>query len=42
MKDLLPWDDVEEVTFECEPGTLNEEKLDALRGLGITRISLRR
>lgn len=40
MKDLQSWDEVEEVTFECEPGTLQEEKLDALRGLGITRLSL--
>ena len=40
MKRLLHWDDVEEVTFECEPGTLNEEKLDTLRALGITRLSL--
>ena len=40
MKGLLAWDDAEEVTFECEPGTLNEEKLDTLRELGITRLSL--
>ena len=40
MKAVLPWDDAEEVTFECEPGTLNEEKLDTLRELGITRLSL--
>ncbi len=40
MKRLLPWDAVEEVAFECEPGTLNEEKLRALRGLGVTRLSL--
>jgi oxygen-independent coproporphyrinogen-3 oxidase len=40
MKQLLPWDDVEEVTFECEPGTLNDEKLSTLRGLGVTRLSL--
>ena len=24
MKKLLPWDEVEEVTFECEPGTLTD------------------
>jgi oxygen-independent coproporphyrinogen-3 oxidase len=40
MKRLLPWDDVEEVTFECEPGTLNDEKLSTLRNLGVTRLSL--
>ena len=40
MKAILPWDAAEEVTFECEPGTLDEEKLDTLRQLGITRLSL--
>lgn len=35
-----PWEDVEEVAFECEPGTLNEEKLRNLKDLGVTRISL--
>jgi coproporphyrinogen III oxidase-like Fe-S oxidoreductase len=34
------WRDAEEITFECEPGTLNESKLSALRGLGVTRLSL--
>jgi len=34
------WDDAEEVTFECEPGTLSEPKVKALRDLGMTRISL--
>jgi len=38
--DYLPWDDVEEVTFECEPGTLHRRKLQTLRELGITRVSL--
>lgn len=40
LRAVMPWDDVEEVTFECEPGTLNEDKLDALRRLGVTRLSL--
>src|SRR5215210_4276603 len=40
MKELLPWDEVEEVTFECEPGTLTEQKLAALREIGVTRLSL--
>ena len=35
-----PWEDAEEVTFECEPGTLNEGKLEAIRALGVTRLSL--
>lgn len=30
----------EEVTFECEPGTLQQPKLAALKELGITRLSL--
>src|SRR3954463_8154048 len=40
MKSMLPWDQVEEVTFECEPGTLTEHKLSAIRDLGVTRLSL--
>jgi oxygen-independent coproporphyrinogen-3 oxidase len=40
MKHLMPWDTAEEVTFECEPGTLSEEKLRVLHTLGITRLSL--
>lgn len=40
MKRLLPWDEVEEVTFECEPGTLTEGKLSILREMGVTRLSL--
>lgn len=40
LREVLAWDDVEEVTFECEPGTLSEEKLSTLRNLGITRLSL--
>lgn len=40
MKDLFPWDETEEVAFEAEPGTLNEKKLEALREIGVTRLSL--
>ena len=40
MKRLLPWDEVEEVTFEAEPGTLTDHKLKAIRELGVTRLSL--
>jgi oxygen-independent coproporphyrinogen-3 oxidase len=36
----LPWREAEEVTFECEPGTLQQHKLEALRELGVTRLSL--
>ena len=27
----IPWDGVEEVAFECEPGTLTQAKLEAIR-----------
>jgi oxygen-independent coproporphyrinogen III oxidase len=40
MKELLPWDEAEEVAFEAEPGTLTEAKLSALREIGVTRLSL--
>lgn len=40
MKSLLSWEEAQEVTFECEPGTLDEEKLDFLRESGVTRLSL--
>jgi oxygen-independent coproporphyrinogen-3 oxidase len=36
----INWDQSEEVTFECEPGTLSEPKVQTLRELGVTRISL--
>jgi oxygen-independent coproporphyrinogen III oxidase len=35
-----PWDKAEEITFECEPGTLSEKKLAVIRELGVTRLSL--
>ncbi|MCB9891435.1 MAG: coproporphyrinogen III oxidase family protein [Planctomycetes bacterium] len=39
LRDRLPWDDVEEVAFECEPGTLSEKKAHTLKRLGVTRLS---
>jgi oxygen-independent coproporphyrinogen-3 oxidase len=36
----INWDHAEEVTFECEPGTLSEPKIRTLKDLGVTRISL--
>ncbi len=36
----INWDDAEEVTFECEPGTLQENKVQTLKELGVTRLSL--
>lgn len=40
MRAAMPWDRAREVTFECEPGTLSESKIHALRELGVTRLSL--
>jgi oxygen-independent coproporphyrinogen III oxidase len=36
----IDWSLAEEVTFECEPGTLQENKVRTLRELGVTRLSL--
>jgi oxygen-independent coproporphyrinogen-3 oxidase len=40
MKALLPWDEAQEVTFECEPGTLSDHKLKTIRDVGVSRLSL--
>lgn len=40
LSGVFAWNKAEEVTFECEPGTLTEHKLAALRALGVTRLSL--
>ena len=40
LREAFDWDDAEEITFEAEPGTLQESKIQALRDLGITRLSL--
>ena len=37
---VMSWKDAEEITFECEPGTLTDHKLAAISKLGITRLSL--
>jgi coproporphyrinogen III oxidase-like Fe-S oxidoreductase len=37
---VTPWNQAEEITFECEPGTLTEHKLKAIRKMGVTRLSL--
>ena len=36
---IIPWE-AEEITFECEPGTLTDPKLEAIRQMGVTRLSL--
>ena len=40
LQQNINWDDAEEVTFECEPGTLQENKVHRLKELGVTRLSL--
>jgi len=37
---VTSWRDAKEIAFECEPGTLTEAKLAAIRGVGVTRLSL--
>lgn len=39
-KAAFPWDQAREVAFECEPGTLSQSKLEAIREIGVTRLSL--
>ena len=36
----VSWANAEEVTFECEPGTLQKAKLETLKAIGVTRLSL--
>lgn len=40
LREIMPWDAAREVTFECEPGTLQKHKLEMLRKHGVTRLSL--
>lgn len=41
LRQHITWDGAEEVTFECEPGTLSQTKVKTLREeLGVTRLSL--
>ncbi|MDB5321879.1 MAG: hemN 1 [Phycisphaerales bacterium] len=34
------WEAAKEVTFECEPGTLKQSKLQTIKKIGVTRLSL--
>src|SRR5947209_44134 len=34
------WNAAKEVTFECEPGTLKQSKLETIKQIGVTRLSL--
>jgi oxygen-independent coproporphyrinogen-3 oxidase len=40
MKGLVSWEGADEVTFECEPGTLTDRKIKTIRDIGVTRLSL--
>ena len=40
LRENIDWSQAEEVTFECEPGTLQENKVKTLKELGVTRLSL--
>ena len=40
LKNALPWNTPREFAFECEPGTLTKRKLEAIRDLGVNRLSL--
>jgi oxygen-independent coproporphyrinogen-3 oxidase len=40
LSGISPWRDAEEITFECEPGTLAGDKLSVIRDIGVTRLSL--
>ena len=41
LRQHVRWDGAEEVTFECEPGTLSKTKVETLRDvMGVTRLSL--
>ncbi len=40
LREALGWTAVEETAFECEPGTLTEAKVQAIREIGVTRLSL--
>ncbi|MEE2777089.1 MAG: coproporphyrinogen-III oxidase family protein, partial [Acidobacteriota bacterium] len=40
LQGAISWDTAAEVAFECEPGTLTRTKLEAIRSIGVTRLSL--
>ena len=40
LKAAMPWDSAAEIAFECEPGTLTRAKLEAIKEIGVTRLSL--
>ena len=40
ISDHWRWEHAREVTFECEPGTLKKSKLETIKSIGTTRLSL--
>lgn len=40
LRRSIRWDEAQEVTFECEPGTLSLPKLQAIKEIGVSRLSL--
>ena len=40
LRESVHWEQAEEVTFECEPGTLSAPKVQTIRDMGVTRLSL--
>lgn len=40
LQESISWDTANEVTFECEPGTLSLDKVKTLKEIGVTRVSL--
>ena len=40
LNQAISWAGAEEITFECEPGTLTEAKLNVIKEIGVTRLSL--
>ena len=40
LTEHVSWETADEVTFECEPGTLSLDKVETLKEIGVTRVSL--
>lgn len=40
LKGVFALEKAEEIAFECEPGTITEGKLEILKSMGVTRLSL--
>lgn len=40
IREHWSWESAREVTFECEPGTLQQHKVETIKQIGVTRLSL--